>query len=71
MSTSPSTITALIARGALCRECIASKAAMKPDAVDVEIEVLSRSMKIDHYASGTCEECGEEGLVFAIDRTFK
>jgi hypothetical protein len=63
-----STITMLLANRGLCRECIAAKAAMKPDAVDTAIQVLSRGVKIDHYANGTCAECGEEGPVYAIDR---
>jgi hypothetical protein len=69
---STSTISALIANRALCRECIASKAAMKPDAVDAAIIALSRSgVKVDRYANGMCLDCGQDGMVVAIDRPIR
>ena len=64
-----SAITALIANRALCRECIAGGTNMKPEAVDEAVKALSRAVKVDRYPNGTCVECGEETLVFAIDRT--
>jgi hypothetical protein len=63
-----SAIPALIANNALCRNCIASKMAMTPDGVDRAIVGLSRTIRIDRYASGMCLECGREALVFAVDR---
>ena len=63
-----STITALIANRALCRNCIAARTSLTPEAVDAEIKALARGVQIDRYPNGTCAECGEEGLVFAIDR---
>ena len=65
---STSAITALITNRALCRSCIATNTAMKPEAVDTAIKALARAVKIDHYVNGMCLECGEEALVFAIDR---
>ena len=62
-----STIPALIANHALCRNCIASKTAMTPDSVDQAIAGLSQGIRIDRYATGKCLECGREGLVFAVD----
>ena len=61
-------IQAIIENHALCRNCIASKTAMTPDAVDRAIAALARAIKIDRYASGMCLDCGREGLVFAVDR---
>jgi hypothetical protein len=63
-----SVIPALIANNALCRNCIAAKTAMTPDDVDRAIAVLSRAIRIDRYANGTCLECRREGLVFGVDR---
>ena len=63
-----STITALIANRALCQNCIAVRTKTTPEAVDVEIKALGRGVQIDRYPNGTCAECGEECLVFAIDR---
>ena len=61
-------LSALLADRAMCLECLATKAAMNPDAVDAALAALSQAVKIDRYANGTCPECGEDGLVFAIDR---
>ena len=62
-------ITALIANRPLCDKCIASLTATTPDSVNAAITVLSRAgTNIDLYINGTCPECGEEGLVYAIDR---
>ena len=62
-------IAALISNRALCCHCIAGMTAMSPDTVDAAIIVLSRAgTKIDRYVNGTCLECGEDGLVYAIDR---
>ena len=63
-----SSIPALIANHALCRRCIAARMAMTPDDVDREIAGLSRTIRIDRYANGTCLECRREALVFAVDR---
>ena len=64
----PATITALIVHRALCEDCIADQTRMTPEAVDEAINALSRAMTIDRYPNGTCAECGDERLVFAIDR---
>ena len=69
MTESSTAIAALIAVRALCRKCIALQTRTTPDAVDAAILALSRSLKIDRYANGTCRDCGTETLVFAIDRT--
>ena len=62
-------ISALITNRALCPDCIGRNAGLKPEAVEKAIHVMSRGgMKIDHYPHGTCADCGEDGLVFAIDR---
>ena len=51
--TSTATIPQLIVNRASCRECIAGKTAMQPDAVDVAIIVLSRAgVKVERYANG-------------------
>ena len=63
-----SAITALIANGACCRECIATNVGLPPEAVDAAIAVLSRALKIDRYHNGMCLACGETALVFVIDR---
>ena len=63
-----SLITTLITNRALCRDCISAKTLMKPEAIDTAIEVLARTVNIDHYPNGTCAECGLDGMVFAIDR---
>ena len=63
-----SAIAALIINRALCLECIAKSTAMRPEEVDTAIAMLSRGLKIDRYANGTCSNCREDGLVFAIDR---
>jgi hypothetical protein len=66
---STATIPPLIVNRALCRECIADKTAMQPDAVDVAIIALARSgLKVDRYANGMCLDCGRDGMVVAIDR---
>jgi hypothetical protein len=62
-----SAIPALIANHALCRDCIAAKTATTSDRVDDTIAILSRTIRIDRYANGTCLECRREGLVFAVD----
>jgi hypothetical protein len=42
---------------------------MQPKAVESAINAMGRGrMKIDHYRNGTCLDCGEDGLVYAIDR---
>jgi hypothetical protein len=62
-------ISALITNRALCQECIGQNAGLEPEAVERAIQTMSRGgMKIDHYPYGTCADCGEDGLVFAIDR---
>jgi hypothetical protein len=62
-------ISALITNRALCRNCIGQQVGMKPEAVETVIKVMGRGgMKIDHYPHGTCLDCGNDGLVFAIDR---
>ncbi len=65
---STSVITALITNRALCRECIATKTNMKPEAVDTAIKAISRGVKIDHYVNGMCADCRNDRLVYAIDR---
>ena len=65
---STSVITALITNRALCRECIATKTKMKPEAVDTAMRVIARGVKIDHYANGVCADCHNDRLVYAIDR---
>jgi hypothetical protein len=67
-SSATSAINQLIANHALCRDCIARHAAIRPDDVDAALIVLSRTVKrVDRYAHGMCLECGRERLVFAID----
>ena len=67
MSAHPA-LAILIATRALCRNCIAAETRMTPDGVDAAIMALSRNVKIDRYARGTCRDCRAETLVFAIDR---
>ena len=62
-------IAALIAQHAMCRECLAAKSDMKPEAVDAAIAALSNTVKIDRYVNGICLDCRRSALVFAIDRT--
>ena len=61
-------ITALIAQHAMCRECLATKTDMEAQAVDSALAALSGTVKIDRYPNGTCLDCRESALVFAIDR---
>jgi hypothetical protein len=63
-----SALTTLIANRALCRDCIAEKAAITPDSVERIIADLSRAVKVDHYANGLCVDCRRSRLVYAIDR---
>ena len=63
-----STITALIAERAMCLGCLATRTATTPEAVDATLSLLGETLKIDRYPAGMCLECGEEGLVVAIDR---
>jgi hypothetical protein len=61
-------ITSLIVNHALCRKCIAEKAGLEPVAVDAAIRQLAQSVKIDLYLNGTCLDCRNSALVYAIDR---
>ena len=62
-------ISALITNRALCPNCIGQQVGMQPKAVESAINAMGRGgMKIDHYPNGTCLDCGEDGLVYAIDR---
>ena len=61
-------LPALITNRALCRDCIAACMDATPSTVDAQIISLSRAVKVDRYAAGTCFECGRQRLVFAIDK---
>lgn len=63
-----STISALIAERAMCLGCLATRTTTTPEAVDAALSLLGLTVKIDRYPVGMCLECGEERLVFAIDR---
>ena len=66
MSISP--IMALITNRALCLDCIAEKTGMDNSAAEQAIKSLSYSVRVDHYLYGTCRQCYQEALVYAIDR---
>jgi hypothetical protein len=60
-------LTALIVDNPMCLDCLAERAAMRPDAVATALTVIERVLPVQRTV-GPCPSCRVVGTVYVLER---